>query len=140
MYGDINTATAPPPPAPRVRPMEMRQNLQPADAHRREHDISSTLCAEDCGQRIGAGLGMAWRLTSPPSSAPAHAPPAKIDYRPPATCALGSALGSEDVGGVGGLLLDLGAFFARQLPPEGQVGGFSRRPSPLNRSAVAAGV
>ena len=57
-----------------------------------------------------------------------------------ATCALGSALGSEDVGGVGGLLLDLGAFFARQLPPEGQVGGFSRRPSPLNRSAVAAGV
>ena len=140
MCGDITTATAPPPPAPRVRPMEMRQNLQTENAHRREHDISSTLCAEDCGQRIGAGLGMAWRLTSEPSSAPAHAPPAKIDYRPPATCALGSALGSEDVGGVGGLLLDLGAFFARQLPPEGQVGGFLRRPSPLYGSAVAARV
>ena len=82
MYGEINTATAPPPPAPRVMPMEMRQNLQTADAHRREHDISSTLCAEDCGQRIRAGLGVAWRLTSEPSSAPAHAPPAKIDYRP----------------------------------------------------------
>ena len=140
MYGDINTATAPPPPAPRVRPMEMRQNLQTTDAHRREHDISSTLCAEDCVWRIRAGLGMAWRLTSPPSSAPAHAPPAKIDYRPPATCALGSALGSKDVGGVGGLLLDLGAFFAGELPPEGQVWGFLRRPSPLYGSAVAAGV
>ena len=140
MYGDITTAAAPPPPAPRVSPMEMRQNLQTENAHRREHDISSTLCAEECGQRIGAGLGMAWRLTSEPSSAPAHAPPAKIDYRPPATCALGSALGSEDVGHVGGVLLGLGGFFARQLPPEGQVGGFSRRPSPLNRSAVAAGV
>ena len=139
-YGDITTAAAPPPPAPRVSPMEMRQNLQKENAHRREHDISSTLCAEECGQRIGAGLGMAWRLTSEPSSAPAHAPPAKIDYRPPATCALGSALGSEDVGGVGGLLLGLSAFFAGELPPEGQVGGFSRRPSPLNRSAVAAGV
>ena len=133
-------AAAPPlPPAPRVMPMEMRQNLQTADAHRREHDISSTLCAEDCVWRIGAGIGMAWRLTSAPSSAPAHAPPATIDYRPPATCALGSALGSEDVGHVGGLVLDLGAFFAGQLLPEGQVGRFSRRPSPLNRSAVAAG-
>ena len=69
MCGDITTATAPPPPAPRVRPMEMRQNLQPTDAHRREHDISSTLCAEDRVQHIGAGLGMAWRLTSEPSSA-----------------------------------------------------------------------
>ena len=118
----------------------MRQNLHPTDAHRREHDISSTLCVEDCVWRIGAGLGMAWRLTFPPSSAPAHAPPAKIDYRPPATSALGSALGSEDVGGVGGLLLDLGAFFAGELPPEGQVGGFSRRPSPLYGSAVAARV
>ena len=140
MYGDINTATAPPPPAPRVRPMEMRQNLQTENAHRREHDISSTLCAEDCVWRIRAGLGMAWRLTSPPSLAPAHAPPAKIDDHAPAACALGSALGSKDVGGVGGLLVDLGAFFAGELPPEGQVGGFSRRPSPLNRSAVAAGV
>ena len=128
------------PPAPRVRPMEMRQNLQPADAHRREHDISSTLCAEDCGQRIGAGLGMAWRLTSEPSSARRTPPPDILDDHAPATCALGSALGSEDVGGVGGLLLDLGAFFAGELPPEGQVGGFSRCPSPLNRSAVAAGV
>ena len=63
-----------------------------------------------------------------------------LDDHAPATCALGSALGSKDVGGVGGLLLDLGAFFAGELPPEGQVGGFSRRPSPLNRSAVAAGV
>ena len=138
-------AISPPPPRrrrpPRASgPRRCVKNLHPTDAHRREHDISSTLCAEECGQRIGAGLGMAWRLTSRASSAPAHAPPAKIDYRPPATCALGSALGSEDVGGVGGLLLDLGAFFARQLPPEGQVGGFSRRPSPLNRSAVAAGV
>ena len=77
MYGDVNTATAPPPPAPRVRPMEMRQNLQTENAHRREHDISSTLCAEDCGQRIGAGLGMAWRLTSPPSS-PRRTPPPEI--------------------------------------------------------------
>ena len=140
MCGDMTTAAAPPPPAPRVRSIAMRQNLQTENAHRREHKVSSTLCAEDCGQRIGAGLGMAWRLTSPPSSAPAHAPPAKIDYRPPATCALGSALGSEDVGHVGGVLLDLGGFFARQLPPEGQVGGFLRRPSPLNRSAVTAGV
>ena len=131
MYGDINTATAPPPPAPRVRPMEMRQNLQTENAHRREHDISSTLCAEDCGQRIRAGLGVAWRLTSEPSSAPAHAPPATIDYRPPATCALGSALGSEDVGHVGGLVLDLGGFFAGQLPPYGQVGCFLRRPCSL---------
>ena len=118
----------------------MRQNLQKENAHRREHDISSTLCAEECGQRIGAGLGMGSGLTSRASSAPAHAPPAKIDYRPPATCALGSALGSEDVGGVGGLLLDLGAFFAGELPPEGQVGGFLRRPSPLYGSAVAARV
>ena len=118
----------------------MRQNLHPTDAHRREHDISSTLCVEDCVWRIGAGLGMAWRLTSEPSSAPAHAPPAKIDYRPPATSALGSALGSEDVGGVGGLLLDLGAFFVGELPPEGQVGGFLRRLSPLYGSAVAARV
>ena len=140
MCGYMIAAAPPLPPAPRVMPMEMRQNLQTADAHRREHDISSTLCAEDCVWRIGAGLGMAWRLTSRASSAPAHAPPAKIDYRPPATSALGSALGSEDVGGVGGVLLDLGAFFARELPPEGQVGGFSRRPSPLNRSAVAAGL
>ena len=53
---------------------------------------------------------------------------------------VGSALGSEDVGGVGGLLLDLGAFFAGELPPKGQVGGFLRRPSPLYGSAVAARV
>ena len=139
MYGDINTATAPPPPAPRVMPMEMRQNLQTTDAHRREHDISSTLCAEDCGQRIRAGLGVAWRLTSEPSSAPAHAPPAKIDDHAPAACALGSALGSEDVGHVGGLVLDLDAFFAGQLPPEGQVGRFFRRPCSLKPFSRCSG-
>ena len=136
----MTTVTVPLPPAPRVMPMEMRQNLQTADAHRREHDISSTLCAEDCGQRIGAGLGMAWRLTSPPSSAPAHAPPAKIDDHAPAACPLGSALGSEDVGRVGGVLLDLDAFFAGELRPEGQVGVFCAAHAPLYRSAVAAGV
>ena len=133
-------AAAPPlPPAPRVMPMEMRQNLQTADAHRREHDISSTLCAEDCGQRIGAGLGMAWRLTSPPSLAPAHAPPAKIDDHAPAACPLGSALGSEDVGHVGGLVLDLGAFFAGELRPEGQVGRFFRRPCSLKPFSRCSG-
>ena len=139
MCGYMIAAAPPLPPAPRVMPMEMRQNLQTADAHRREHDISSTLCAEDCGQRIGAGLGMAWRLTSEPSSAPAHAPPAKIDYRPPATSALGSALGSEDVGRVGGVLLDLGAFFAGELRPEGQVGRFFRRPCSLKPFSRCSG-
>ena len=38
------------------------------------------------------------------------------------------------------VLLDLDAFFAGELPPEGQVGGFLRRPSPLYGSAVAARV
>ena len=47
---------------------------------------------------------------------------------------------SEDRLIVRPLLLDLGAFFAGELPPEGQVGGFLRRPSPLYGSAVAAGV
>ena len=136
----MTTAAAPPPPAPRVSPMEMRQNLQTENAHRREHKISSTLCAKDCGQRIGAGLGMAWRLTSRASSARRTPPPDIQDDHAPATCALGSALGSEDVGHVGGVLLDLGAFFAGQLPLEGQVGGLPHRPPPLNRSAVAAGV
>ena len=131
MYGDITTATAPPPPAPRVRPTQMRQNLHPTDAHRREHDISRTLCAEDCGQRIGAGLWMAWRLTSEPSSPRRTPPPELQDGHALATCALGSALGSQDVGGVGGVLLDLGGFFARQLPPEGQVEGFLHPPCPL---------
>ena len=133
-------AAAPPlPPAPRVMPMEMRQNLQTADAHRREHDISSTLCAEDCVWRIRAGLGMAWRLTSPPSLAPAHAPPAKIDDHAPAACPLGSALGSEDVGRVGGVLLDLDAFFAGELRPEGQVGRFFRRPCSLKPFSRCSG-
>ena len=131
MCGDITTATAPPPPAPRVRPMEMRQNLQPADAHRREHKVSSTLCAEDCVWRIGAGLRMAWRLTFPPSSPRRTPPPELQDGHALATCALGSALGSEDVGHVGGVLLDLGGFFSDQVPPEGQVGGFLRRPCSL---------
>ena len=139
MCGYMIAAAPPLPPAPRVMPMEMRQNLQTADAHRREHDISSTLCAEDCGQRIGAGLGMAWRLTSPPSSAPAHAPPAKIDDHAPAACPLGSALGSEDVGHVGGLVLDLGAFFAGELRPEGQVGRFFRRPCSLKPFSRCSG-
>ena len=139
MCGYMIAAAPPLPPAPRVMPMEMRQNLQTADAHRREHDISSTLCAEDCGQRIRAGLGVAWRLTSEPSSAPAHAPPAKIDYRPPATSALGSALGSEDVGRVGGVLLDLDAFFAGELRPEGQVGVFLRRPCSLKPFSRCSG-
>ena len=52
---------------------------------------------------------------------------------------LGSALGSKDVGGVGGLLLDLGAFFAGELPPEGQVGGFFAPPTPLIRFSRCSG-
>ena len=67
--------------------------------------------------------------------------------RRPATSALGSALGSEDVGHVGGVLLDLGGFFSDQVPPEGQAGGFLHPPRPLipfsrcsGRENVTAGV
>ena len=38
---------------------------------------------------------------------------------------------SEDVGHVGGVLLDLGGFFSDQVPPEGQVGVLLRRPCSL---------